>query len=296
MRPSHTGSHYDKEKKIQVLADIDEAEYEPEMARVFDQLDSYPIEYPTPQMTLQLIETLKPVLTENTARQALQPRFKEQMMELAAHGNFFALLKLVRPQISLLGAWFIVFTTVVMLAGIYFSCQVGADSLRFLANASPILGILTLLYEYRAKRYGVSEMEAACPYSPGQLASARMMIVLCYDIVLCLIASAAVVAWQQVVLWNLILNWLSPLVFILGISLAISFPMGIWGGCLSGMTVWIMQASLTDGYSIFRLLLPQQPVMANLCGLAAGIGLLVYCLYYWRNADYWLDDVRAGDG
>jgi hypothetical protein len=120
--------------------------------------------------------------------------------------------------------------------------------LIFLTNGAPVLGLLTLFYEHRAELYGTNELEASCPYTPAQLAGARIIVTVGYTIIVCLIATGMIaisfsdmLTKEKVLLWQTILGWLAPMVFFLGVALAVSLRLGIRSGCGSAFIMWAAQ-------------------------------------------------------
>jgi hypothetical protein len=138
-------------------------------------------------------------------------------------------------------------SSLIIFAGIAL-VQGNRDSLIFLSNGAPILGLLTLFYEHRAELYGTNEMEASCPYTPAQLAGARIIVTLGYTILVCLIATGVIALFhsntlinEKIVLWRTSLDWLAPMLFFLGIALEVSLYYGIISGCGFAFILWIAQ-------------------------------------------------------
>ncbi|SMD15822.1 hypothetical protein [Sporomusa malonica] len=272
-------------KKQQILAETGQDDNE-KLMHTLELLDSYKITPPSGQDTAKLIALLKPVLKEQIP---LLPVDKSQPLpEFCGRLN---MLQLVQPQAMLLSKWFMAMCTIILMSGLALTNAVDGNTLLFLANASPVLGILTVLYEFRAKHSGVSELEAACPYSPAQLATARLIVVLGFDILLCLLATPAVSYWQERVLWQVITSWLGPLLLMLGIALAASLRLGIAGGCLVSAVAWIVQLATAKGASLFSILLPGQPVyFSDILGMVSGAVLILYSYKRWNISSQFTED------
>lgn len=274
------------DKKEQIIAELGEEQKRQTLLWTMEQLDKYAVTSSSAKAEDELIALLKPVLRE----QAVSPATNQ-----AAGTGVPVVFRLVRPQAMLLSRWFILVSALVLLAGLVLANAADGDTLRFLANASPILGLLTVLYEFRAKLSSVNELEAACPYSPAQLAAARLLVVLGYDILLCLAVTPVVGYWQGLVLWQVVISWLAPLLFMLGIALAVSLRLGIFGGCLVSGTVWALQFAVNRGGSVFLIILPgQSVVLADLISLAMGVALILYSYRRW-NAAMTAADERQGN-
>lgn len=275
-----------EDKKHGIITELGEETGREELLKTMGQLDKFTVTPPSAKATEDLIAFLKPVMREEaSARKATSAACSEE------YSGVPLVLQLVRPQAMLLSKWFILASALVLLAGLQLTNAFNGNTLLFLANASPVLGILTVFYEFRAKLSGVNELEAACPYSPAQLAAARLIVVLGYDILLCTAATPLVSYWQGGIMWQVVVGWLAPLMLMLGIALAVSLRFGIVGGCIVSSTVWALQLMVSGGNSVFSLLLAEgQTVAANLASLTVGILLLLYSYKRWTH-----ETVFAGD-
>ncbi|HYH04365.1 MAG TPA: hypothetical protein VEC37_14840, partial [Bacillota bacterium] len=179
---------------------------------------------------------------------------------------------------------FVLGSILVLIVGLMLTNAVKGNTLSFLSNAAPLLGILTVFYQFRSKLSGTSELEAACPYSPAQLAAARVLVVLSYDILLCLAASPLVSYWQGRMLGEVFLNWLAPLLMMLGISLAVSLHLGISSGCLVAAVIWFIQLTISTTNLRVLLGITGLPLFSvDLARLGMGMVLLVYSYLRWNT-------------
>lgn len=262
-------------KRLEIWRELDEASDQQGMNDVFDKLDSYTVARPQPADTALLIARLKPVLAQETA-EAERQRFKAALTAIPQQGGLTLILQLVGPQSALMGRWFVALTLTLFVLGVVLTDIFAGSLANYLVTVSPLLGLMTLFYQYRAQVYKVEEMEAACRYSPAQIATARLLVVLGYNI---LLGTAATLAeWHyNTVAWSLVLNWLAPLLLILGIALFSSLKLGIAGGCLAAGAVWMAQLSLAEGGSLLRMALPDlAAVSSDILSIALGIGLLCF--------------------
>jgi hypothetical protein len=272
------------DKKTRLLHELNEELDKEGLLSTMHLLDKYTVAPPSAQATDNLIALLKPVLREQHVLTEAAVK-KAWVPEYCKLPN---VLHLVQPQTMLLSKWFIALSILVILVGLGITIAMDGNTVKFLANAAPVLGILTVLYEFRSKLSGVSELEAACPYSPAQLATARLIVVLSYDILLCLAVTPVVSYWQGHVLWQVVVSWLAPLLLMLGIALSVSIRFGITGGCLVAATVWTFRLTAAYSNSVFSFLLSRQS--ADLISLAVGVGLLLYAYKRWH-----LQWVLSGD-
>lgn len=239
------------DKYQEILKEIDQNDEE--MVGVLDKLSAYDVPKPTAAMTSSLLSNLKVVLQENESNDdvpILKPVTSVAVNERTQDGGILLVLHLLKPQINILNWRFIIATSLMIFIGIFLT-NGNSNSLIFLINGAPILGLLTLFYEHRAELYGTNELEASCPYTPAQLAGARIIVTLGYAITVCLIATGVIalafsttLTTEKILLWKTILSWLAPMIFFLGVALAISLKKGIIYGCGCSFIIWAMQIIL----------------------------------------------------
>lgn len=269
------------DKRQQILQELDLELEKKEMNNLFAQLDQYHISSPSIEDTDRLINTLKPVLAQETSY--TKRRFKEEINDSCHANKLPVILQLTALQTSLLKPWFIVGTIVIIVGGIILSKLFGSDATRFLVSAAPLLGLLTFYYEYRAQFYQVSEIEAACRYSASQLAVARILVVTGYNISLFSIASLCIDTAINQMLWQYMMSWLAPMVFILGVALFTSLQFGITGGCLTAGIVWLVKITLLNGDAGLTIMYPSLSLISiNLISMIFGIGLICFSVMKWQ--------------
>lgn len=276
------------DKNQQILSEIDKDANDKEMVAVLNKLSEYTVPKPTAMMTSSLLSSLKVVLHEENDMKdnhEIHPLITpvDKVAVQRPETGFCSIFHLVKPQIKILSWRFILMTSLIIFAGIILTKAKG-DSLIFLINGAPILGLLTLFYEYRAEFYGTNEMEASCPYTPAQLAGARIIVTLGYSIIVCLISTgmialsyAGTLTNEKVVLWRTILAWLAPMVFFLGVALAVSLHSGIMYGCGSSFMLWaaqiVFEKNDIGSHFIKASLLHEMPI------IFLGIGTLLIAMH-----------------
>ncbi|TCL70893.1 hypothetical protein EDC14_100838 [Hydrogenispora ethanolica] len=279
------------DEQERILAEIGAEADRSELLQTMAYLERCPVAPPSEQATEALIASLKPLLVEAESPRAEQPATGTIMP--ARGWKLPLLLQLARPQAMLLSKGFIAFSMLLLLAGLALTHVAHGNMMKYLANAAPILGLLTVFYEFRAKFNGVSELEAACPYSAAQLAAARLLVVLGYDIVLCLVATPMVSYGQGRLLGLVIVGWLAPLLLMMGIALTASLWLGIGGGCLVAATVWGLQFAfaLHKGGPLMALFYAgMTPLSADLLSMALGTLLLFFTYRRWNSTMTWNDE------
>ena len=260
------------DKYQEILSEIDKDENDEEMVAVLNKLSQYNVPKPTAAMTSSLLCNLKTVLQENASHDSvpiLKPIDRVAIERSASDGSLLSVLRLVKLQLDILSWRFMAITSLIIFTGIFLTNGDRA-SLIFLTNGAPILGLLTLFYEQRAEIYGTNELEASCPYTPAQLASARIIVTLGYTIIVCLTATGMIalsfsdmLTNEKMLLWKAIFAWLAPMVFFLGVALAVSLRLGAMYGCGVAFIIWAAQ-----------IIFEQSDVGKNLMHSLVGNGLI----------------------
>ncbi len=264
------------EKKQTIINELEELEPD-DLMQTLEALDDYTVPTPSEKDTDRLLAALSPVLKEQFIHNT----------DLEKREHFFILpqLRLAISQTRLLSFPFIALSILVSLCGIAAANMLNGNTVRFLANAAPLLGILTIMYQFRSNYNHMDELEAACPYTRSQLAAAKLLVVLGYDILLCLILTPFV-NMGNYMLWQIIIHWLAPLILTLGIALFCSMQFGIWGGCLISTAVWAANLAISkNGKNIFSVLSPTAPaIYLDLISIMLGIALLVFFLHHLSHS------------
>lgn len=285
------------DKNQEILSEIDKDVNDKEMVEVLNKLSDYTVPEPTAAMTSSLLSNLKVVLKETDSTGNPEPPLITPVDKVAARRSntgFGPIFRLVKPQINILGWRFMLMSSLIIFVGIVL-VQENRDSLIFLSNGAPILGLLTLFYEHRAELYGTSEMEASCPYTPAQLAGARIIVTFGYTILVCLVATGGIALShsntlinEKIILWRTILDWLAPMIFFLGIALVVSLYQGIISGCGSAFILWAAQIIFEQsdvGKGLIRISLvengfiqQEMPMLSLMAGLIL-IAIYIRCLH-----------------
>jgi hypothetical protein len=269
------------DKKYRILTELGEETEREALLQTMECLDEYTVAAPSAHSTDELIAFLTPILEVSASKKT----------KVTGQRKMPVILRLVQPQAMLLSRWFVLASILVLIAGLAIINVMNGNMLRFLTNAAPILGILTVFYEFRAKSSGTIELEAACPYSPAQLAAARLLVVLGYDILLCLAVTPFVSYCQGQMLWQVIVSWFAPLLLVLGIALTVSLQFGIMGGCLVATTIWILQLIVSERGPVAALLFPKQTtIFADFISMGIGALLLFYAYHHWKSKPVLLTD------
>ncbi|SFL54739.1 hypothetical protein [Pelosinus propionicus] len=290
------------DKYQEILSEIDKDGNDEEMVAVLNKLSKYNVPKPTAVMTSSLLHNLKAVLQENDSHDdvpILKSVNRVAIERSANDGSLLSVLRLVKPQLAILSWRFMAMTSLIIFAGIFLT-NGDRDSLIFLTNGAPILGLLTLFYEHRAELYGTNELEASCPYTPAQLAGARIIVTLGYTIIVCLTATGMIalsfsdmLTNEKVLLWKTILAWLAPMVFFLGVALAVSLRLGAMYGCGTAFIMWVAKVIFEQsdiGKSLIQISLVGNGLIQRMPMILLVIGLILIAIYLRclrvENMDY----------
>jgi len=292
------------DKYQEILSEIDKDGNDKEMVDVLNKLSAYTVPQPTAAMTTSLLCNLKVVLQENETSACnevpiIKPADRVAVERPASDSSLLSVLRLVKPQLDILSWRFMMMTSLIIFAGI-FLIKSDTNSLIFLTNGAPILGLLTLFYEHRAQLYGTNELEASCPYTPAQLAGARIIVTVGYTIIVCLIATGMIalsfsnmLVNEKMLLWKTILAWLAPMVFFLGVALAVSLRLGVMYGCGSAFFIWVAQIVFEQsdvGNRLIQISLVGNGLIQRMPMIFLGIGLILIAIYIRclrvENIDY----------
>jgi hypothetical protein len=188
------------------------------------------------------------------------------------------LLATARIQVSLFGpAFWLVSALVTLLgAGVVLS-KVLPDQGLLLRASGPFLAYLGTSIAFRGTTARALECELVCPPSPVQLALARLVVVLGYDVALGLALS--LVLWvggaEQVA--ALMLSWFMPLLLVAGLALALSLRLSIQVAASLAYGGWL--AALAMDANVNLPLLRLTPATDALLG---GIGLALLAVALLR--------------
>ena len=243
----------------------------------------------TPADTNRLLAALAP-LTPTSApslvRQAVRERFARR------HGSLLWLLDTARIQVSVLRPSFWLLSAAVMALGVYAEFVVGDTGSVFLLRAlSPLLAYLGITAMFRGVRLRMIECELGCPPSALQLTIARLVVVLGYDVGLGLCLGLAL--WLrgghgvpgEVSFLALTLHWLTPLLLVAGVALALSLRLPVavaaalaYLGWLAGLVLYYTLATYSPAIGA-----RQTPAIPMSIEIALGVaGLTLLTLSVWR--------------
>jgi hypothetical protein len=222
---------------------------------------------PTTADTRQLVAYLSSAMpTLSPVRQAI--RAHQQRQGAGVRG----LLATARTQVSLFGLDFWLVSALVTLVGAVVVLSNVGDGLSgqevLLRASGPFLAYLGTVVAFRGMQGRVLECELVCLPSPLQLALARLVIVLGYDVGLGLALSLALWAGGAEQVLALTLSWLMPLFLVTGLALLLSLRLSVQVAASLAYAGWLAVVALGTTSSLQALSLT--PLAESLLG---GIGL-----------------------
>lgn len=241
---------------------------------VVQRLAEWQAPQPSPVDTQRLLARLAPELPAlSPVRQAIRARQQRR------GGRLSWLLETACTQISLFGPAFWLVSALVTIIGAVavlsnFSGALSNQELLLRASG-PFLAYVGTIVAFRGMAERVLECELVCLPSPVQLALARLVIVLGYDVGLGLALSLALWAGGSEQVLALTLSWLMPLLLVAGLALLLSLRLSIQAAASVAYGSWL--ALLAINVTAKLQLLPITPSSEPLLGVI-GVALLAVAL------------------
>jgi hypothetical protein len=214
---------------------------------------------PTPADTRHLLARLVPELP------ALSP-VRQAIREQKPRTSVAFLLATARAQVSLFGLGFWLVSALVTLVGaVVVLSKVLPDQELVLRLSGPLLAYLGTIVAFRGRGARVLELELVCLPSPLQLAIARLVIVLGYDVGLCL--ALALVLWVGGTgdVLVLTLSWLMPLLLVAGLALLLSLRLSVQAAASLAYVSWLVLGIVSPLQAL--LFAPELLVLPGCIGL-----------------------------
>ncbi len=214
---------------------------------------------PSPADTRHLLALLVPELP------ALSP-VRQAIREHQQRTSVAFLLATARAQVSLFGLGFWLVSALVTLVGaVVVLSKVLPDQELVLRLSGPLLAYLGTIVAFRGRGARVLELELVCLPSPLQLAIARLVIVLGYDVSLCL--ALALVLWaggtRDVLV--LTLSWLMPLLLVAGLALLLTLRLSVQAAASLAYLSWLVLGIVSPLQAL--LFTPELLVLPGCIGL-----------------------------
>jgi hypothetical protein len=177
---------------------------------------------------------------------------------------------MARAQVSLFGLSFWLVSALITLvgAGAVLGHLLPAQDV-LLSIIGPFLGYLGTIVAFRGPGVQVLELELVCLPSPWQLALARLVIILGYDLGLGFVLGLALWASGTEQVLALLLSWFMPVVLVAGLALLLSLRLSVQIAAALSYGSWLAVLAL-DTISPLQALLftPLSHVLLGCLGLA----------------------------
>jgi len=155
-------------------------------------------------------------------------------------GTAASLLAAMRAQLRVVGLPFWLACALVIGLGVLAGNLWLQPLVSPLLLTAPPLAALGVGYAFRAMDTGMAELERACPAHPVELALARLLLVVGFDLALAVLlmpwnTGTPLVSGGDM---DLILDWLAPLLLSSGVSLVGTQRHGVLAGTSAGLGLW----------------------------------------------------------
>ena len=234
---------------------------------------------PSPADTRSLIVQLTPALpVSSPVRRAIREERQSRRSSLSW------LLATARTQVSLFGLAFWLVSALVTLVGVGAVLgKVLNEQGVLLAISGPFLAYLGTSIAFRGPGLRVLELELVCLPSPLQLAIARLVIVLGYDLGLGLVLGLVLWASGVEQVLALLLSWFMPLLLVAGLALLLSLRLSVQVATSLAYGSWLVVLTLAILSPLqVSLLTPLSEMLLGVLGLA----LLAIALLRLHSAMY----------
>jgi hypothetical protein len=220
----------------------------PNLLPTLRRLDEWLAPHPSPADTQQLLAKLAHTLpSRSPVRQAIRERQRRSV------ASIIGLLDIARTQVSLFGLSFWLVSALITFAGavaVLSTAGPTPDAQQFAAQeavlraSGPLLAYLGAVIAFRGTGARVLECELVCLPSPLQLALARLVIVLSYDITLGLTLCLSLVAGGAGDVLTLMFSWFMPLLLVTGLALLLSLRLSIQTAAAVAYGGWLAVLAL----------------------------------------------------
>jgi hypothetical protein len=179
------------------------------------------------------------------------------------------LLITARAQVSLFGLRFWLLSAFITAIGAaVVLSRVLPDQLVVLRASGPLLAYVGTILAFRGRGSRVLELELVCLPSPLQLAVARLVIVLGYDVGLGLAMSLALWVGGAGQVLELTLSWLMPLLLVAGLALLLSLRLSVEAAAALAYASWLAVLALMTTSNLQTLLVAPELSLLGCIGLA----------------------------
>ena len=235
------------------------AEDTAELVLFLQRLPEWPAPVPQPAETQRLIAALASNLPGwSPVRQAVREH---------RHHRLSLLLEVAREQVSIFGAGFwLVSALITAIGSAIVVTGLIPDQGLVLRASGPLLAYLGVVTAFRGRGARVLELELSC-LPAFQLAVARLVVVLGYDVALALVLSLAVWAGGAGQVLNLTLSWMMPLLLVTGLALLLSLRLTMQAAASLAYVTWLAAVLLSSASHLAEVVAPLELPMLGCAGM-----------------------------
>jgi hypothetical protein len=232
---------------------------------------------PTPEASLRLLASLRreELMTVRVHRQDHQPILQT--------------MRMVRWQLYLLGPWFWITSSVLLVLGIGAAPFLPHSVvIALLIYALPLTAVLSAVYALPRVKPGLRDLEKSAPTGFVEMMTGMVLALVCFNVLLGLLATLALSLVHWAAFSTLLVSWLAPLLLLV----ALSFPVALRWGTLPAMLVgggpWLllMLAAVAQSriFSAGFLLATQSGWLLGLQLCATSLGMLILAVLFLRGS------------
>lgn len=257
-----SGPFQDPEQLHEALGELGASPAEiADLLPALQRLSEWQAPQPNPAETQRLLARLvREVGVLSPVRQALRDHRQNRIS---------LLLRTARAQVSLLGLGFWLVSALITAVGAAVVLSKALhNEVLVLGAGGPLLAYLGTTIAFRGRGVHVLELELACLPSPLQLAVARLVIVLGYDVALGLALSLVFWAGGTGQVLELTLSWLMPLLLVAGLALLLSLRLSIQAAASLAYASWLAVLAVITASNLQTLLFAPELSLLGCVGLA----------------------------
>lgn len=190
-------------------------------------------------------------------------------------------LRMIRWQLTLLGPWFWITGSVLLILGVGTAPFLPQNAaITLLIYMLPLTTVLSAIYALRRVRPGLRDLEKSSPMGFVEMMAGVILALVCFNVVLGLFATIALSLVHWAAFGTLLASWLAPLLLLVASSFPVALRWGTGPAMMVGGVPWlllILGAFARSGALSASFLLATQPgwlLALQLCAASLGIAVL----------------------
>lgn len=190
-------------------------------------------------------------------------------------------LRMLRWQLALLGPWFWITGSVLLVLGVGTAPLLPQNAaIALLIYMLPLTTVLSAIYALRRVRPGLRDLEKSSPMGFVEMMTGVILALVCFNVALGLLATIALSLVHWAAFGTLLASWLAPLLLLVASSFPVALRWGTGPAVMVGGVPWlllILGAFARSGALSASFLLATQPgwlLALQLCAASLGIAVL----------------------